>query len=78
MKTVNNDRKLIEDFLPLKATSAETSREESIRKCQPIRPRLRWAHRPVFPQTGRPSKGRSRTPEGEAHPRRCQTPPAAP
>ena len=41
-----NDRKLIEDYLPIKAISKEVSREKSIRKGHISTLHLWWARRP--------------------------------
>src|SRR5512144_2751297 len=42
-----NDRRLIEDFLPIKAISAEASREKSVRKGHISTLHLWWARRPL-------------------------------
>src|SRR6266852_1343103 len=42
-----NDRRLIEDYLPIKAISAEASREKSIRKGHISTLHLWWARRPL-------------------------------
>ncbi|WP_054030000.1 DUF1156 domain-containing protein [Desulfatitalea tepidiphila] len=44
---MTNDRRLIEDFLPIKAISAEASREKSIRKGHISTLHLWWARRPL-------------------------------
>lgn len=43
----HNDRRLIEDYLPIKAISAEASREKSIRKGHISTLHLWWARRPL-------------------------------
>jgi len=43
----NDDRRLIEDYLPIKAISAEASREKSIRKRHISTLHLWWARRPL-------------------------------
>jgi len=45
--TNNNDRRLIEDYLPIKAISAEASREKSVRKGHISTLHLWWARRPL-------------------------------
>jgi putative DNA methylase len=45
--TVKDDRRLIEDFLPIQAISAEASREKSIRKGHISTLHLWWARRPL-------------------------------
>ena len=42
-----NDRRLIEDFLPIQAISAEASREKSVRKGHISTLHLWWARRPL-------------------------------
>jgi putative DNA methylase len=44
---VNDDRRLIEDYLPIKAISAEASREKSVRKGHISTLHLWWARRPL-------------------------------
>ncbi len=44
---MNNDRRLIEDFLPIQAISAEASREKSVRKGHISTLHLWWARRPL-------------------------------
>lgn len=43
----NSDRRLIEDYLPIKAISAEASREKSVRKGHISTLHLWWARRPL-------------------------------
>ncbi len=45
--TVTNDRRLIEDYLPIEAISAEASREKSVRKGHISTLHLWWARRPL-------------------------------
>ena len=45
--TINNDRRLIEDYLPIEAISAEASREKSVRKGHISTLHLWWARRPL-------------------------------
>jgi putative DNA methylase len=45
--TTNNDRRLIEDYLPIEAISAEASREKSVRKGHISTLHLWWARRPL-------------------------------
>jgi putative DNA methylase len=45
--TDNNDRRLIEDYLPIEAISAEASREKSVRKGHISTLHLWWARRPL-------------------------------
>ena len=47
MKNNTDDRRLIEDFLPIKAISAEASREKSVRKGHISTLHLWWARRPL-------------------------------
>ncbi len=42
-----NDRRLIEDYLPIKAISKEASREKSVRKGHISTLHLWWARRPL-------------------------------
>src|SRR5438105_12845674 len=42
-----NDRRLIEDYLPIQAISAEASREKSVRKGHISTLHLWWARRPL-------------------------------
>jgi putative DNA methylase len=42
-----NDKRLIEDYLPIKAISAEASREKSVRKGHISTLHLWWARRPL-------------------------------
>jgi putative DNA methylase len=44
---VNDDRRLIEDYLPIQAISAEASREKSVRKGHISTLHLWWARRPL-------------------------------
>jgi len=44
---MSNDRRLIEDFLPIQAISAEASREKSVRKGHISTLHLWWARRPL-------------------------------
>lgn len=44
---MNNDRRLIEDFLPIQAISKEASREKSVRKGHISTLHLWWARRPL-------------------------------
>jgi len=44
---MSDDRRLIEDFLPLKAISAEASREKSVRKGHISTLHIWWARRPL-------------------------------
>jgi putative DNA methylase len=44
---MNDDKRLIEDFLPIQAISAEASREKSIRKGHISTLHLWWARRPL-------------------------------
>jgi len=44
---MNDDRRLIEDFLPIEAISAEASREKSVRKGHISTLHLWWARRPL-------------------------------
>ena len=44
---MTNDRRLIEDFLPIQAISAEASREKSVRKGHISTLHLWWARRPL-------------------------------
>ncbi len=44
---MSNDKRLIEDYLPIKAISAETSREKSVRKGHISTLHLWWARRPL-------------------------------
>ena len=44
---LSNDRRLIEDFLPIQAISKEASREKSIRKGHISTLHLWWARRPL-------------------------------
>ncbi len=44
---MNDDRRLIEDYLPIKAISAEASREKSVRKGHISTLHLWWARRPL-------------------------------
>ncbi|MGQ9651829.1 MAG: DUF1156 domain-containing protein [Phycisphaerae bacterium] len=46
-KTMTDDRRLIEDFLPIQAISAEASREKSVRKGHISTLHLWWARRPL-------------------------------
>jgi putative DNA methylase len=43
----DNDRRLIEDYLPIEAISAEASREKSVRKGHISTLHLWWAGRPL-------------------------------
>jgi putative DNA methylase len=45
--TATNDRRLIEDYLPIEAISAEASREKSVRKGHISTLHLWWARRPL-------------------------------
>jgi putative DNA methylase len=45
--TTDNDRRLIEDYLPIEAISAEASREKSVRKGHISTLHLWWARRPL-------------------------------
>src|SRR5207248_8986665 len=45
--TMTDDRRLIEDFLPIEAISAEASREKSVRKGHISTLHLWWARRPL-------------------------------
>jgi len=47
MKSMADDRRLIEDFLPIQAISAEASREKSVRKGHISTLHLWWARRPL-------------------------------
>lgn len=47
MKSMSDDRRLIEDFLPIQAISAEASREKSVRKGHISTLHLWWARRPL-------------------------------
>ncbi len=44
---MNNDRRLIEDYLPIQAISKEASREKSVRKGHISTLHLWWARRPL-------------------------------
>ena len=44
---MTDDRRLIEDFLPIQAISAEASREKSVRKGHISTLHLWWARRPL-------------------------------
>src|SRR5512145_2287181 len=44
---MNEDKRLIEDYLPIKAISAEASREKSVRKGHISTLHLWWARRPL-------------------------------
>ena len=44
---MTNDRRLIEDFLPIQAISKEASREKSVRKGHISTLHLWWARRPI-------------------------------
>ena len=44
---MNADRRLIEDYLPIQAISAEASREKSVRKGHISTLHLWWARRPL-------------------------------
>ena len=44
---MNDDRRLIEDYLPIEAISAEASREKSVRKGHISTLHLWWARRPL-------------------------------
>ena len=44
---MTDDRRLIEDFLPIQATSKEASREKSVRKGHISTLHLWWARRPL-------------------------------
>lgn len=44
---MSDDRRLIEDFLPIQAISAEASREKSVRKGHISTLHLWWARRPL-------------------------------
>lgn len=44
---MNDDRRLIEDYLPIEDISAETSREKSARKGHVATLHLWWARRPL-------------------------------
>ena len=44
---MNDDRRLIEDYLPIQAISKEASREKSIRKGHISTLHLWWARRPL-------------------------------
>jgi putative DNA methylase len=44
---MTNDRRLIEDYLPIQAISAEASREKSVRKGHISTLHLWWARRPL-------------------------------
>jgi putative DNA methylase len=43
----NHDKRLIEDYLPIEAISAETSREKSVRKGHISTLHLWWGRRPL-------------------------------
>ncbi len=43
----DNDKRLIEDYLPIEAISAEASREKSVRKGHISTLHLWWARRPL-------------------------------
>src|SRR2546428_1823888 len=43
----NNDRRLIEDLIPIREISAEASREKSLRHGNISTLHLWWAHRPI-------------------------------
>jgi putative DNA methylase len=43
----NDDKRLIEDYLPIEAISAEASREKSVRKGHISTLHLWWARRPL-------------------------------
>lgn len=45
--TTNDDRRLIEDYLPIEAISAESSREKSVRKGHISTLHIWWARRPL-------------------------------
>ena len=47
MNDQNDDRRLIEDYLPIEAISAEASREKSVRKGHISTLHLWWARRPL-------------------------------
>jgi putative DNA methylase len=47
MKNNKEDKRLIEDYLPIKAISAEASREKSVRKGHISTLHLWWARRPL-------------------------------
>lgn len=47
MKSSNNDKRLIEDYLPIREISAEASREKSVRKGHISTLHLWWARRPL-------------------------------
>jgi len=47
MKSADNDKRLIEDYLPIEAISAEASREKSVRKGHISTLHLWWARRPL-------------------------------
>jgi len=51
---MNEDRRLIEDYLPIKAISKEASREKSIRKGHISTLHLWWARRPLVKIWGQP------------------------
>ena len=44
---MNDDRRLIEDYLPIEAISAEAAREKSVRKGHISTLHLWWARRPL-------------------------------
>ena len=44
---MNDDKRLIEDYLPVEAISAEASREKSVRKGHISTLHLWWARRPL-------------------------------
>jgi len=44
---MTDDRRLIEDYLPIEAISAEASREKSVRKGHISTLHLWWARRPL-------------------------------
>src|SRR6516162_1830434 len=46
-RAVSDDRRLIEDYLPIEAISAEASREKSVRKGHISTLHLWWARRPL-------------------------------
>jgi len=46
---MNNDRRLIEDYLPIQAISKEASREKSVRKGHISTLHLWWARRQFSP-----------------------------
>ena len=47
MNSMRDDKRLLEDYLPLKAISAEASREKSVRKGHISTLHLWWARRPL-------------------------------